>query len=60
MALGSGGCFLTAKPSSHTLTNMHVIRRFLDLRVEAAELDERRWRIVVEGRGVILSAGTSG
>lgn len=45
MALGAGGRFVTARPSSHTLTNMHVIRRFLDMRIEAAELDERRWRI---------------
>ncbi len=51
MALGVGGSFVTAKPSSHTLTNIHVIRRFLDMRIEAMELDERRWRIGIEGRG---------
>jgi RNA 3'-terminal phosphate cyclase (ATP) len=49
MALGSGGRFVTAMPSSHTLSNIHVIRRFLDLRIDVVELDERRWRISVEG-----------
>lgn len=45
MALGAGGRFVTGRPSPHTLTNMHVIRRFLDVHIEAAELDERCWQI---------------
>ena len=49
MALGAGGRFVTAKASSHTLTNMYVIRRFLDVGIEAAELNERCWQITVEG-----------
>ena len=49
MALGAGGRFVTAKPSPHTLTNMDVIRRFLDAGIEAAELNERCWQITVEG-----------
>jgi RNA 3'-terminal phosphate cyclase (ATP) len=47
MALGAGGQFVTAKPSSHTLTNIQIIRHFLDVHVEAVDLDERRWRIAI-------------
>jgi RNA 3'-terminal phosphate cyclase (ATP) len=43
MTLGAGGQFVTARPSSHTLTNIQVIRHFLDAHIEAVELDERRW-----------------
>jgi RNA 3'-terminal phosphate cyclase (ATP) len=49
MALGAGGRFVTGRPSSHTMTNIHVIRRFLDVHIEAAELDERCWQITAGG-----------
>jgi hypothetical protein len=39
-------------PSEFPAPPLYVIRRFLDLRVDAVELDERRWRIGVEGLGV--------
>jgi RNA 3'-terminal phosphate cyclase (ATP) len=31
LALAGGGCFRTPKPSAHTLTNVGVVRRFLDV-----------------------------
>jgi RNA 3'-terminal phosphate cyclase (ATP) len=51
MALGAGGHFVTAKTSSHTLTNIEVIRQFLDARIEAAEMEEGRWQFTIAARG---------
>ncbi len=47
MALGAGGQFVTGRPSSHALTNIQVIRQFLDVHVEAVELDEQRWKLTI-------------
>jgi RNA 3'-terminal phosphate cyclase (ATP) len=47
MALGAGGQFVTGRPSSHTITNIQVIHHFLDARIEAVELDERRWLLKI-------------
>jgi RNA 3'-terminal phosphate cyclase (ATP) len=48
MALGSGGSFTTVKPSMHTLTNIEVIRKFLEVEIEVEDLDEKLWRIEVK------------
>ena len=45
MALGAGGVFVTQKPSSHTLTNIAVIKRFLALSISVAAQDGGGWRI---------------
>lgn len=51
MALGAGGRFVTVEPSSHTLTNMAVIRMFLDVPLDAVRLEDGRWLVTVgEGR----------
>ena len=34
MALGAGGAFRTQRPSQHTLTNIDVIKRFLDVEIK--------------------------
>jgi RNA 3'-terminal phosphate cyclase (ATP) len=47
MALGAGGRFVTGKPSSHTLTNIQVIRQFLDVPIQAEERDDRRWLLTI-------------
>jgi RNA 3'-terminal phosphate cyclase (ATP) len=47
MALGSGGSFTTVKPSMHTLTNIEVIRKFLEVEIEVEDLEEKSWRIRV-------------
>lgn len=43
MALGAGGDFITCQPSSHTRTNMAVIRAFLSDRNALTELSEANW-----------------
>jgi RNA 3'-terminal phosphate cyclase (ATP) len=37
MAVGSGGVFTTLTPSTHTTTNIDVIRRFLDVEVTVTD-----------------------
>jgi RNA 3'-terminal phosphate cyclase (ATP) len=47
MALAGGGSFRSVVASSHTRTNIDVIRRFLDIRVTVAEEAEDRWRVEI-------------
>lgn len=47
MALASGGSFRTLPPSTHTTTNIEVIRRFLGVRITAKPEDSEVWRIEV-------------
>ena len=46
MAVGGGGAFTTLAPSTHTTTNIEVIRKFCDRDVEVRE-DGERYRISV-------------
>ena len=47
LALGEGGIFTTVKPSPHTMTNIEVIRRFLDVRIDVENPSHRDYRICV-------------
>jgi RNA 3'-terminal phosphate cyclase (ATP) len=48
LALAGAGSFVTLPPSSHTLTNIGVIREFVPLEIRcAARADSRTWRIEV-------------
>lgn len=51
LAVAGGGRFRTAEPSSHTRTNVEVIRSFLGVSVELTELGGGTWEIRVPGRG---------
>jgi len=48
MALGGGGSFTTAPPSRHTTTNIEIIRKFLDTKIESEQMTNRSWRIEVK------------
>ena len=48
MALGAGGKFTTCEPSSHTKTNIAVIRKFLDVEIVCEKLRDGLWTISVE------------
>ena len=51
LALAGGGSFVTLQPSTHTLSNIEVIQRFLPVTIRHAPIDaSQRWRIVVERR----------
>ena len=47
MAVAGGGSFTTIKPTRHTTTNIDVISRFLDLKIEAKRASESAWSIEV-------------
>ncbi len=47
MALAGDGAFLTLKPSPHAVTNMDVIRNFMDIDIERHEVAPDRWRVVL-------------
>ncbi len=47
MALGVGGRFVTTEPSSHTLTNMDVIEKFLDVPLDAIRTETGAWLVTV-------------
>ncbi|HEV2914287.1 MAG TPA: RNA 3'-terminal phosphate cyclase [Pyrinomonadaceae bacterium] len=48
LALAGGGSFLTGPLSLHATTNISVIRKFLDVRIQAAQLSEHIWKVEVE------------
>lgn len=37
MALGEGGSFTTLPPSTHTTTNIEILRKFVDVRIDVEE-----------------------
>ena len=45
LALAGGGRFLTTEPSLHTITNIEVIGRFLDIAIEVARIDRETWEV---------------
>ncbi|WP_394825060.1 RNA 3'-terminal phosphate cyclase [Pendulispora albinea] len=47
MALGAGGAFRTVRPSTHCLTQIELLRLFLDVTITAAEVAPDVWHIEV-------------
>ena len=50
MALAGGGRFITVKPTSHTLTNIEIIRAFLDVDIVVEQRARTQWTIDLKGR----------
>jgi RNA 3'-terminal phosphate cyclase len=50
LALARGGTFVTTEPSSHTRTNIEVIREFLETEIVAKQTGENLWEIAVNER----------
>ncbi len=48
MALAESGSFVTGKPTEHTLTNIEVIQKFLEVRFNLKQMDSKRWEIRVQ------------
>jgi RNA 3'-terminal phosphate cyclase (ATP) len=57
MALAAGGAFVTGRPSMHMLTNIDVVRRFLDVSIEAEEVAAGQWKVVVGTQGAPVAGG---
>jgi RNA 3'-terminal phosphate cyclase (ATP) len=45
LALVGKGCFVSLRPSRHSLTNMEILRQFLAVNFATQELGRDRWRI---------------
>lgn len=50
MALAGGGKFRTLPPTQHALTNIEVLKNFLDVEIAVTKQDRLVWDIVVSGR----------
>jgi RNA 3'-terminal phosphate cyclase (ATP) len=48
MAMAGRGSFRTLSPSEHALTNMEVIRHFLDVEIRCEKMDEKTWRVAMD------------
>jgi RNA 3'-terminal phosphate cyclase (ATP) len=48
MALAGGGTFTATRLSRHMTTNIEIVRRFLDVSVETAQLENRSYRVEVK------------
>jgi RNA 3'-terminal phosphate cyclase (ATP) len=49
LALAGGGTLRTVKPSTHTLTNADVIRRFVDVSIVVEQERDDAYRVTVNG-----------
>jgi RNA 3'-terminal phosphate cyclase (ATP) len=49
MALGGGGVFRTVTPTPHTVTNVEVIRKFLNVPIALEDEGAGAWRIEIGG-----------
>ncbi len=48
LAMAGGGSFVTQPPSRHTMTNIEVVKQFLELNINCTEIDNRCWQISVK------------
>ncbi len=42
------GKFLTFELSQHTITNMNVIKQFMDINISHKELQKNQWEVKIE------------
>ena len=47
LAMAGAGTFITQPPSRHTMTNIEIVKQFLDLNINCTEMDDRRWQISI-------------
>ena len=45
MALAGGGQFRTLSPTRHTITNVEIIKKFLDVDITVNEYNQSQWQI---------------
>jgi len=50
LALAGGGSFRTLPPSRHTLTNIEILKKFLNVEITTAKVDRLVWDIAVAER----------
>lgn len=47
MAMAGTGSFRTARPSNHTLTNIEIIKKFLDVSIQVSQETEKVWLVEI-------------
>ena len=47
MALAAGGKFRTLPPTKHTVTNIEIIKKFLDIEISLNEVEQNIWEIEI-------------
>lgn len=47
LALAGGGKFRTLAPTLHTTTNIEILKHFLDIDAQIAQVDEKAWEITL-------------
>jgi len=52
LALAGGGSFITTEPSRHTMTNLEVIKAFMQIEPVVEQLGVHQWRISLAQRAV--------
>ncbi|HQU44604.1 MAG: RNA 3'-phosphate cyclase [Planctomycetia bacterium 21-64-5] len=45
LALAGGGAYVTLAPTPHAMTNIEIIRKFLDVPIAVEQQTDRRWKI---------------
>jgi RNA 3'-terminal phosphate cyclase (ATP) len=53
LALAGGGHFRTLAPTAHTVTQLQVVQRFLDVRPRLLELGAGAWRFELQGTSTV-------
>ncbi|MCG8572478.1 MAG: RNA 3'-terminal phosphate cyclase [Spirochaetes bacterium] len=49
LAMAGSGSYFTSQPSQHTLTNIEIIQKFLDIPIRCQAVSETTWQIHVGG-----------
>jgi len=47
MVMAGGGKYRTLSPTKHTMTNIEVIKKFMDVEIDIKECDQHQWEIEI-------------
>lgn len=50
MVLSGAGRFITSEPSLHTLTNIEVVKKFLEVDISINQLNRKQWQIDISSK----------
>ena len=50
MVLSGAGRFITSEPSLHTLTNIEVVKKFLEVDISINQLNQKKWQIDISSK----------
>ena len=50
MVLSGAGRFITSEPSLHTLTNIEVVKKFLEVDISINQLNQKQWQVDISSK----------